>query len=187
MFSATLVKSLIVRACGHGESEEFSYRGLRDKEQRLRTARCMFCKDCKALVKTWLEAGNVPSDLVELPALVGSDKQVKWAAGIRAVQMKRLLPAMASAAEHGDKIGAAVWQALYAIVTQRQARFWIDNREQGFSDLYIETEAVYFALVVTFGVVFSERSVFGNLKKSAPHILESIRRHCPVGPALSFA
>lgn len=188
MFSATVMPVRITRACGHSEVEELSYRGLRDKSQQQAMARCIFCKDCKVLVEDWLGA---PDDVapypVELPALVGSEKQVKWAESVRAAQLKRLLPAMTAAVECGGKVGASVWQALYALVAQRQAKFWIDNRELGFSHYYVETEAVYFAMGIAYGATFSERSVFGRLKKFAPYVIEEVKSRCPVAPALAHA
>lgn len=187
MFSSTVMPVLVARACGHVETEELRYRGTRDKNQQVEMARRTICKSCRVMLEGWLEATDDAPYPAQLPALSGSDKQVKWAESIRATQLKRLLPAMTAAAAHGDKIGAAVWQALYVIVTQRQARFWIDNRELGFSRHYIELEATYFAMTVTFGVNFSERSIFGNLKKHAPHKIEEARRRCPVAPARSIA
>lgn len=188
MFSATVMPVRIIRACDHGEVVELRYRGMRDKSQQQDTARSFFCKECKVLLEAWLSAANAAAPYpVDLPALIGSEKQVKWAQSLRAEQMRRLLPAMTAAAEHGGKMGAAVWQALYALVAQRQAKFWIDNRELGFSHHYVETEAVYFAKGISYGAVFSERSVFGRLKKSAPYVIEEVKRRCPVAPAYAHA
>ncbi|MCF6783367.1 hypothetical protein [Stutzerimonas stutzeri] len=187
MLSATVMPIRVTRACGHSESEEFRYRTVRDRNQQAEAARRVVCRSCRVMIQGWLELANETPYQVQLPVLSGSDKQVKWAESIRANQLKSLLPAMAAAAAHGDKIGAAVWQALYVIVMQRQARFWIDNREVGFSHYYVEAEATYFAMTVTFGVTFSERSIFGYLKKNAPHVIEDARRRCPVAPALSIA
>ena len=187
MFSSAVMPICVIRACGHSESEEFRYRSVRDRNQQVDMARRAICKSCRVMLEGWLEATDDAPYPAQLPALSGSDKQVKWAESIRATQLKRLLPAMTAAAAHGDKIGAAVWQALYVIVTQRQARFWIDNRELGFSRHYIELEATYFAMTVTFGVIFSERSIFGYLKKHAPHVIEDARRRCPAPLARSIA
>lgn len=188
MFSPTVMPVRIIRACNHSAVVELRYRGLRDKSQQQENERSFFCGDCKALLAEWLSEANTCAPYsVELPELVGSEKQVKWAKGLRAEQMRRLLPAMTAAAEHGGKMGAAVWQALYALVAQRQAKFWIDNRELGFSHHYVETEAVYFAKGISYGSVFSERSVFGRLKKSAPYVIEEVKRRCPVPPVYAHA
>lgn len=188
MFSATVMPISIHRACGHCETAEFRYRGMREKTQQMDIARRAVCKDCRALIQSWLadSNGSAPFPVV-LPELCGSDKQVRWAESIRAAQLPQLLGAMTAASEHGGKIGSAVWQALFLIVTQRQAKFWIDNREVGFSWQYIETEASYLAAGATYGVVFSDRSVFGRLKKCAPHVIEDARRRCPVLPVRSIA
>jgi hypothetical protein len=188
MFSATTMPVRIIRACDHSEVEELRYRGLRDKSNQQSQARKYFCKDCRELIKTWVEQSVDASPYsLELPALVGSEKQVKWATTLRAAQLKVLLPAMALAAEHGSKIGAAVWQAIYILATQRQAKFWIDNRELGFGRNYVEAEAAYFAMGTVYGAVFSERSVFGRLKASAPYVIEEVKRLCPVGMSAAHA
>lgn len=188
MFSATVMPVRITRACGHSEVEEMRYRGLRDKSSQQHQARKCFCKECSELVDVWMSLGSAaPSYCVELPDLVGTANTIKWAASVRRDQLKVLLPAMAAAAEHGDKIGAAVWQALYVLATQRYAKFWIDNRELGFNHHYVSTEASYFATGATYGVVFSERSVFGRLKARAPYLLDEVKRLCPVGMTSAHA
>lgn len=188
MFSATVMPVRIIRACGHSEVEEMRYRGLQDKSNQQHHARKCFCKECSVLIEEWMALGSAaPSYPVELPALVGSEKTIKWASSLRRDQLKVLLPAMAAAAEHGDKIGAAVWQALYVLTTQQYAKFWIDNREQGFNHHYVSTEASYFAMGATYGSVFSDRSVFGRLKARAPYLLDEVKRLCPVGMASAHA
>ncbi|MBA1280273.1 hypothetical protein [Stutzerimonas stutzeri] len=188
MFSATQVPVQIIRACGHPETEQLRYRGMRDKTEQLRVARSCFCSHCKVLVKSWFESTqDLAPYPVQLQSLVGSEKQVKWAQSIRAIQLKKLLPIMTTAAEHGDKLGASVWRALFMLATQRQATFWIENRERGFSHYFVESEAALFAAPNTYGVVFQERSLFGLLKKRAPYVIEEVKRLCPVSLEQSHA
>lgn len=182
MFSATEMPVRITRACGHSEVVEMRYRGMQDKSNQQHQARKCFCKECRSLIESWMVLGaGAASYSITLPELMGTEKTIKWASSIRSAQLKVLLPAMAAAAEHGGKTGAAVWQAIYVLTTQRYAKFWIDNREQGFNSQYVSTEASYFAVGATYGAAFSERSVFGRLKARAPYLIDEVKRLCPVG------
>jgi len=170
----------IVRVCGHRESETIRYRGRTQRQNLENAGRKRFCKECREMVSGWMAGEEASPYPLELPALIGSAGQVSWANSLRNKFTQQMLPVMTLAANHGGKTGAAVWQAIYAVLSQRHAGFWIDGRELGYGEPYLISEASYFAMGLTYGEVFSERSVFGRWKKKAPHLIEDAKKRFPV-------
>lgn len=178
---------LITRLCGHRETETIRYRGRTQRMNRESDARKCFCEACRDMVAGWMAGIEAASYPLELPQLIGSAGQIAWASDLRAKVARKMLPVMTMAANHGGKVGAAVWQALYALLSQRQSRFWIDGRDLGYSDYYVLSEASYFAMSHTSGVIFSERSVFGRWKKQSPYLIDEVKKRCPVSQIAASA
>ena len=177
----------IIRVCGHRETETVRYRGRTQRMNREAEARKCFCKACRDMVAGWMAGNEAAPYPLELPQLIGSAGQISWACDLRAKVARKMLPVMTMAANHGGKTGAAVWQALYALLSQRQSRFWIDGRELGYSQHFVLSEASYFAMGLTYGVIFSERSIFGRWKKQSPYLIDEVKKRCPVSQVSASA
>lgn len=177
----------IIRICGHRETEFAPCRGRTQRISREAEARRWFCKSCRDMVAEWLAGCEAVPYPLELPALIGTAGQISWANDLRAKVARQMLPVMAMAVAHGGKTGAAVWLALYALVSQRQSRFWIDGREFGFSVDYVLSEASYFAMGQTYGVIFSERSIYGRWKKESPYLINELKKRCPISQIAASA
>lgn len=80
--------------------------------------------------------------------------------------------------QHGGPMGAAVWKSLYAVVTQRDASVWIDNRERGFSHYTIEREAGCFAR--GFDGLALGATIYSQIRKSGAYRIAEIEKSCPV-------
>lgn len=91
--------------CGHTGERYQAYGKIDGRERQLAAIESMPCPECRraAADKQSTEAG--------LPMLVGSDKQIAWAAEIRERAL-RLIPADRAA----------------RVVHETSARWWIDNR-----------------------------------------------------------
>ncbi|MDU4254527.1 hypothetical protein [Pseudomonas sp.] len=171
----------ITRVCGHSETETMRYRGRNHLRDLQSAARKEFCAGCRSLVSNWMaQAAETDAYELELPELTGSVGQIKWARDLRAKAGVQLLPVMQAAADHGGKTGAAVWQALYALMRQSSASFWIDDRHSGYCEHYVLREAAYFAMSAIYDVTFTNRSIYGRWKKNAPYLIDDVKRACPV-------
>lgn len=93
--------------CGHSGERYQAYGKMDARERQLAAIESKPCPECRkaAADKQAAEAG--------LPMLVGSDKQVAWAADIRARALRLLPP------EKAQKIRP-----------ETSARWWIDNRHE---------------------------------------------------------
>ena len=167
------------RACGHNEVASIRYGSAREKSSELSAAKAIFCCSCRAMVEAWMSRDSAvgPYDLT-LPALAGTPRRVSWAQGLRTKLALPLLRAMTSAAEHGGPMGAAVWKSLYAVVTQRDASVWIDNRERGFCHYTIEREAGCFAR--GFDGLALGSTLYSQIRKSGAYRIAEIEKSCPV-------
>lgn len=179
MLSPVEMPISLLRVCGHREVENVRYRGTREKDQHLHYARGVHCKACKQAVTSWFQNPDASPYPLELPPLLGSEKQVVWAQKIRTVRAHALLGVMTLAAQEGEKNGLGCWRALTAFLGQRQAKTWIDNRDERYSAEYFILEASYFMMGSTIGVTFSPRSVYGQLKQKAPYRIDEIKQLTP--------
>lgn len=185
MLSPVEVPVSITRVCGHREQEVLRYRGSRERASLESNSRKLFCAECRCLVAGWLDLKEGHAYPLALPEVLGSVKAAPWATTIRAKVAAQMLPAMTAAVTHGGKTGAAVWQALYALMTQRQASFWIDGRNVGYSLHYVLSEAAFFAMGITHGTTFSERSIYGRWKQKSPFLIEDVKKRCPIAQTSS--
>jgi hypothetical protein len=179
MLSPVEMPISIFRVCDHKEVEDIRYRGNREKDQMLHYARGLLCKDCKQSITAWFQNPDDKPYPLALPELIGSEKQVAWANKIRTVRAHALLGVMTLAAQHGAKSGLGCWRALFAFLGQRQAKTWIDNRDERYSAEYFVLEASYFMMGSTIGVTFSPRSVYGQLKQKVPYRIDEIKQMNP--------
>ncbi len=110
----------ITHSCGHIERHlivvQFAYEGD-TKARQLERRKCTDCyragKESKAADQAAADDATLAD--IDLPALVGSEKQVDWAGKIRA---KRL-----AAAAREDP------ETAKSLARQVQAKWWIDNRD----------------------------------------------------------
>jgi len=169
----------ITRACGHLEVVSLRYGSAREKNIELSAANAMFCKECRGLLESWMGPTNsIDEHAVVLASITGTPRQVSWAQALRSKLAAPMLRAMNSAAEHGGPVGAAAWKALYVTVTQREASFWIDNRERGINHYMIEREAGCFAR--GYDSLALGSTIFTHIRKSGAHRLAEIEQRCPV-------
>ena len=112
----------IAHACGHEQAHYIP--GFATQQARkanwLRTTKC---RACFAADKRLAQAENAATDAaaiadLDLPALIGSERQVSWASTIRARRLAVLL-----SAEVGDSQNERPCQ----LVTD--AKWWIDHRD----------------------------------------------------------
>lgn len=169
----------VIRACGHNEVVSIRYGSTREKGSELLAVKATFCSTCHVKVKDWVASANTaePYEL-SLPPLTGTPRQVSWAHCLRQKLAQPLLRAMTLAAEHGGHMGAAVWKGLYAVVTQQDASFWIDNREWGFNHYTVEREAGCFAR--GFDSMPHGNSIYSQIRKAGAHHIAEIELRCPV-------
>ena len=119
----------IAHACGHEQAHYIpGYPAQQDRKVRwLRTTKCRTCfVDDKRSEEAEAAARNAAAIAhLDLPELVGSDRQVSWATTIR---MKRLAAMVATSSTDG----ADVNQACIAVT---DAKWWIDHRDLTDTDL----------------------------------------------------
>jgi len=119
----------IAHACGHEQAHYIpGYPAQQDRKARwLRTTKCRTCfVDDKRSEEAEAAARNAAAIAhLNLPELVGSDRQVSWATTIR---MKRLA-AMMAASSIDDADGH---EACVAVI---DAKWWIDHRDLTDTDL----------------------------------------------------
>ena len=119
----------IAHACGHEQAHYIpGYPAQQDRKARwLRTTKCRACfVDDKRSEEAEAAARNAAAIAhLDLPELVGSDRQVSWATTIR---MKRLAAIMAGSSADG----ADGHQACIAVT---DAKWWIDHRDLTDTDL----------------------------------------------------
>jgi hypothetical protein len=117
----------ITHACGHMQDHHID--GFANqRESKMRWLATTRCRGCFAVQKRSEHAAAAYRDSVaiahlELPALVGSERQVSWAVTIR---VQRLAACIAS------EIGAF---AVRAISTVEDAKWWIDHRNLAAEEL----------------------------------------------------
>ncbi|MDH0959097.1 hypothetical protein EGJ86_19240 [Pseudomonas sp. o96-267] len=176
------VTNAITHACGHSGTARVYSRSTRDVRSELQQARCTLCPDCVELVNTWLttDGGAAPFDVAVYPML-GTPKRCSWAESLRKECMKRFLPAMTVAAERGDRLGAGVWKALYALLRCRDARFWIDNRTIIGQAFYVGQEAAHFIRHHSTSTPTS--SIYAWLRREPAFVRRDIERLCPISVA----
>ena len=105
----------ITHSCGHAERHMVYGQYAADSDRKIRDLSRRKCTTCYAAQKA---AGAAADQAllagVELPALTGSEKQVRWAGTIRTERLARLRKADPTALARFASIQEATW--------------WIDNR-----------------------------------------------------------
>ncbi len=169
----------VTRVCGHRESEYISYQNSRDRAKILQFATLEYCAECKTKIQGWFDATDLPPYPLELPELMGSDKQIKWAQSIRAARLKHLLGVLALSAADTGVAGIGMSRAITAFALQADARFWIQDREEKFGFYYFLSEAAYFVQNSYVKITFCQTSVFGQLKVKNPHFIADMKARYP--------
>ena len=111
----------ITHSCGHLERHlivvQFAYEGDA-KARQLERRKCTDCYRAGKQSKAADQAGadNVVLAGIDLPALVGSEKQVDWAGKIRRERL-------AAALRHDPETAKS-------LAGQTEAKWWIDHRSQ---------------------------------------------------------
>lgn len=123
-------------ACGHEETKQL-YGKISARESYLTWAESRDCPEC------WRAKQNEEAKKVNeekgLPALVGSEKQVAWAESIRAKAMPsldELTEAVAKLDDSSEQVKKAK-ALLQATISNPQAKFWIDNRNQSYNRTWL--------------------------------------------------
>ncbi len=118
----------ITHTCGH-ESRINLIGPYVQREKRLEFLRSRACTECYRAEQ--LAAATAAS--ADLPALVGSEKQVNWAMSIRAKALEAIDAAFARAGEpttEAERANRETAQGILAALrAQTHASWWIDNRE----------------------------------------------------------
>jgi len=119
---------LITHACGHGQIHHLA--GFASQQERkarwLRTTQCRACfAAARRSEQTAVAADHVAAIAhLDLPALIGSERQVAWATTIRARRLAQL-----------GGGGAAAFADQPACLGVTDARWWIEHRNVPDPDL----------------------------------------------------
>jgi len=128
----------ITHTCGHDETHQL-YGPGKDREQRAKWLETILCSDCYRNDK---QAQREQSQQIAaennaesgLPALEGSEKQIKWAETIRASvksEMDKCVAELVATEPRNDsETQTKAWALEDAkiILKQKRAAYWIDNR-----------------------------------------------------------
>lgn len=120
-----MAKQVITLGCGH-ESEVQLFGPHAARKRRIEWLREHGeCQACRRAAQD-AAAAEAAERLGELPALVGSPKQIAWAEKIRALRLVEA-KAEAKAANAEDRFAA--------LAAKTSAAWWIDNRHDSGADL----------------------------------------------------
>lgn len=124
----------VTHSCGH--VVEYDMRGYASKDRAYRV-RCLERKPCAECERKELFNWGRGRGL---PDLIGSEKQVEWAVGIRKVQILRAdgTIACAKAKKNPKPQIAYIFEAWERMQTEDRASWWIDHRDENI----LEAEAV---------------------------------------------
>lgn len=114
------MKLTITYRCGH--SEQTTLYGGNYQQQASRKAQ-QLCPACYRGQQ--IETAQAATS--ELPALTGSEKQIRWATQIRATMMSRLHEAAEKLPEDQQELMSRV---VAAVERQTSAAWWIDRRDK---------------------------------------------------------
>ncbi|CBA14781.1 hypothetical protein [Xanthomonas albilineans] len=126
-------------ACGHTEQKQL-YGKTSERERIINSAQSYDCPACRLAAAKAIEAD------IGLPPLTGSDKQIAWAAGIRAKAQSSLVAFESELDARWDSLDdkqkaasaqslAAMMDAIRTIRRQTQAGWWIDHKNFGARDM----------------------------------------------------
>lgn len=119
----------ITHACGHEQVHYLQgFASQQDRKARwLQTTRCRTCfiADKQAEQTAAAACANTAIAYLDLPALAGSDRQIAWAATIRAQRLAAIIAT--PAADDADGLRAC------CLITD--AKWWIDHRDLADPDL----------------------------------------------------
>lgn len=112
---------IITHACGHGQIHHLAgyARQQQKKAKWLETTRC---RECFISDKQAVQAETAASDIaavahLALPALSGSDRQIAWAASLRAARL------ISTTSHEGSDTTVTAW-----VRHLTDAKWWIDGR-----------------------------------------------------------
>ncbi len=111
-----------IHACGHEGERYQAYGKHTDRERQLAARERHDCPACRAAA--------AQNRLPELPALVGTEKQVAWASEMRLAALSDRVATLAAAGIEDNLIPYAL-KALSIAQRQTKAKWWIDNRPFG--------------------------------------------------------
>lgn len=123
------MKYNLTRECGH-ETQENLVGPESDRKRKLEWLKSHPCATCQkaAIVEVAESAG--------LPTLAGSEKQVDWAMSIR-TEIKAALDSIVESVAQKQPARLEEARAVVAsILSNTEARFWIDNRNAVARDLF---------------------------------------------------
>lgn len=123
------MQASVKRTCGHLTNENL-FGSSAERERRKGWLATQPCLACQRAATT----ATAQAETAELPALVGSERQVAWATTIRASQIKAVATfATEAAARIQDPAKQAVLesrvaQTQAALAAETSAKWWIDHR-----------------------------------------------------------
>lgn len=123
----------ITRTCGHAVTEQI-YGKSADRERRANWLAAQPCTTCKRTA----ELAEAQAASTDLPALVGSDKQIAWATTIRHAGLASIEATLREFERQATGIPAETIEqqrALFrayreTLVGQTSAAWWIDHRDE---------------------------------------------------------
>jgi len=137
-----MAKENITFRCGHTEERQF-FGPYKERARKMEWLAGQLCSECyeaekarafEAKKAAEAEKAAAIEATIELPELLGSEKQVAWARAIRAKAIESLDATVAATEANlgsGDPRIASLKAAVAAIQAHSSAKFWIDSRDLG--------------------------------------------------------
>jgi len=130
-----MAKYDVTYSCGHSETVQL-YGPTRERERKIEwMERSGFCPDCYKAKKDAerVKTETAAKEGIDLVALTGSEKQIKWADSIRAGFLSNIKKQVESARTHGLADEATITKTVDAVTATvnryPEAKFWIESRD----------------------------------------------------------
>ncbi len=135
-----MAKYMVIHSCSHSEQVEL-YGKEAERERKitwLQREPCSACNRSEQVARASAQAAELG-----LAALIGSEKQIAWAATIRQEFVNEFERRFAQAQGSPEEAVRARTTFMAIINRRSDARFWIDHRSEGIRIFAEEWEAAY--------------------------------------------
>lgn len=144
MIATSDYEQVLIKACGHKQLERLRYSGTRQLTNLKANYGQQLCNECEMHVRAWLKGPVEVSQKQDiLPALRGSGPQRTWAANERHKRWIALGGLMVDLAGRDDDLSKAGAKALYLLFQIKEARYWINARNERFDETMLINEVRY--------------------------------------------
>lgn len=135
-----MAKEMITFKCGHTEERSF-FGPYKERARKMEWLKGQLCSECykaekakafEAVKAAEAKMADAVEATIELPELLGSEKQVAWSRAIRAKAIEQLVAVVAATEANlgsDDPRIVSLKTAVAKIESQSEAKFWIDSRD----------------------------------------------------------